>query len=237
MNYELNRDPVPLIVLQCASCKTILGDTSEFVGVATIKDTKLVVIPGKTTLSNSPCTPSGPLSRSRPAVQPGAVATEVTVDRIPQQSTTDAGEALAHFALCCVGCGTVCGRMYTAVPPHLAGLKDAFAVDVSRCTSYAVGSGDLRTDRDGTQPADDRHHAGAAPHQPDSNGQQGNVMTRIDALEAELLKMQHIILLHDVQLQPLPGYQSLPTEGQGAAPDEAHYMYENAPLALETNGV
>ena len=34
------------VVLQCASCKSILGDTTEFVCAATLPDTKLITVRG-----------------------------------------------------------------------------------------------------------------------------------------------------------------------------------------------
>lgn len=39
--------PLPDVVLQCAGCKTILGDTHEFICCATVEGVNLVVIAGE----------------------------------------------------------------------------------------------------------------------------------------------------------------------------------------------
>jgi hypothetical protein len=39
-------EPLPDVVLQCSGCRTILGDTHEFVCTATIDTAKLMVMAG-----------------------------------------------------------------------------------------------------------------------------------------------------------------------------------------------
>jgi hypothetical protein len=44
---EISCDPIPHLVLQCASCRTIVGDTSEFACAASHDGLKLLVLRGE----------------------------------------------------------------------------------------------------------------------------------------------------------------------------------------------
>lgn len=45
---SLSLVPLPNVVLQCSGCKTIVGDTAEFVCAATIASTKIIAVRGAT---------------------------------------------------------------------------------------------------------------------------------------------------------------------------------------------
>lgn len=127
------------------------------------------------------------------------------MDSIPQSATVGA-QAFTFFHVCCSGCGGVVGRMYTQAPPEAQPLVNAFSFDAARCSSYRLGSADVRVSGEG----------GVPPAAPAAEGGAGvaELAARVEALETELLKMQGMILLHDGQLEQLPGY---PTADAAAA--------------------
>lgn len=93
--------------------------------------------------------------------------------------------------------------MYTQVPPALHALHSVFSFDVMKCTSYRLGSADIRVAGQGG----DRGEGGSKPSSSDDRSME-EVCAKLEALEVEMLKMQGMILLHDTQLQTLPGYPS-----------------------------
>ena len=54
---SLSLVPLPNVVLQCSGCKTIVGDTAEFVAAATIASTKIIAVRGATATQH-PLNPS-----------------------------------------------------------------------------------------------------------------------------------------------------------------------------------
>jgi hypothetical protein len=100
--------------------------------------------------------------------------------------------------------------MYTDAPVEAATMLNMFAFDISKCSSYRLGSADIRVS------GDDNTTSGAAPlggvgaeaagDPTAAAAGAGDLLARIESLETELLKMQGMILLHDGQLQTLPGY-------------------------------
>jgi hypothetical protein len=138
----------------------------------------------------------------------------VTVDRIAQGGA----QSGTYFPICCSACGSALGRVYTAAPPSAPALAAAFSFDAARCTSYRVGSADIRvgdapdaaaaggseaTSQGAGAAAPRGNAAAAAPAAAPGEA----LAARVEALEAELLRMQGVILLHDAQLQALPEYQ------------------------------
>ena len=126
-------------------------------------------------------------------------------------------QVFTYFNVCCTGCGGVVGRMYTQVPSEAQPLQNSFSFDVAKCSCYKFGSADLRvsdensvpppstttvTDHDDVDQLAGNNGGGGGG----GGGTQELLLARVDALEAELLKMQGMILLHDGQLQGLPGY-------------------------------
>ncbi len=104
--------------------------------------------------------------------------------------------------------------MYTDAPSEASPLLNMFAFDVSKCSSYRLGSADIRVsggEKSTSGAAAGRLEGGeptttAAAATGVAVGPAGELLARIETLEAEMLKMQGMILLHDGQLQTLPGY-------------------------------
>lgn len=83
---------------------------------------------------------------------------EARVDRIPHntfagseasssaaaRSGSGGGERSTHFTVCCAGCGAAVGRLYTEVPTALALIQNLFCLEADRCTSYELGTAELR---------------------------------------------------------------------------------------------
>ena len=103
--------------------------------------------------------------------------------------------------------------MYTQVPSHAQPLVNAFSFDVAKCGSYQLGSADIRVNEpsvggEGPSGGGVAEAGIGAKAAGGGAGERvaGELQARIEALEAEMLKMQGMILLHDGQLQQLPGY-------------------------------
>lgn len=47
MGYQISAESLPLIIMQCKNCNSIVGDTSEFVCAASWNDNRLVVLGGE----------------------------------------------------------------------------------------------------------------------------------------------------------------------------------------------
>ncbi|KAL4536726.1 hypothetical protein Ndes2437B_g06128 [Nannochloris sp. 'desiccata'] len=133
------------LVIQCSSCKTIVGDTAANSYAATIGATKIIAVPA---------------------------ASDVTVDRIPQKDTLDS-QTYTYFHL-------LKFPEETKSEVGAVGVANAIRTEPTAATAAANG---------------------AAPA-----NNVGDLLARIETLETEMLKMQGMILLHDGQLQTLPGY-------------------------------
>lgn len=121
---------------------------------------------------------------------PFSAATEVRVDQ--KDSRED------HFDIHCQHCSHLVGRMYFTVPSEeCSKILNAFAFDVAHCLSYQLGSSELRVQ----QPEEE-------PRTASTTISQSTLQNRIETLEADLLKIQSLLLWHDSQLQQLPGYQT-----------------------------
>jgi hypothetical protein len=108
--------------------------------------------------------------------------------------------------------------MYTEAPPQALPLLNLFSFIISKCSSYRLGSAAIRVSRGDSSEFGDVGVAGTlGAVQPTTAtalaaNNEGDLLARIETLEAEMLKMQGMILLHDGQLQTLPGY---PTAAEG----------------------
>ena len=60
------------------------------------------------------------------------------------RSASAGGERCTHYAVCCAGCGAAVGRLYTDVPAALAPIRNQFCLEAERCTTYELGSAELR---------------------------------------------------------------------------------------------
>ncbi len=101
--------------------------------------------------------------------------------------------------------------MYTAAPTEAQPLLNAFSFDATKCSSYRLGSADIRVSGEaGGAPA-----AAAAVAAGADVAAVAELLARVEALETEMLKMQGMILLHDGQLQQLPGYPTADPAGGG----------------------
>jgi hypothetical protein len=110
--------------------------------------------------------------------------------------------------------------MYTEAPSEALPLLKMFSFDVSKCSSYRLGSADIRVSTaennnnsgiavGGSAGGALGEEGGAPTSAVPATGAPayvGELLSRIETLEAEMLKMQGMILLHDGQLQTLPGY-------------------------------
>eukprot|EP00887_Chlorella_sp_A99_P006289 scaffold3.g6289.t1 len=193
-------DPLPgQVVFQCASCRAVLGDSTDYCGVAGVGGASLIVL---------------------------QAANEVTVDRIPQTEALPVGPDGADadttfFAVCCSECGSAVGRMYTVVPPELAPVLHRFAYAGDRIASYALGSAALRSAAASAQPA-----AGAQPgnteqqqqqeemvlaepegeqEQQAEGGELGELRRRLEEMEADILQLKYMYTLHEQKIASLDG--------------------------------
>ena len=129
-------EPLPdQLVLQCGGCKTILGDTHDFVCTATVGQTNLLVLSGERADARDHVSMRRgcALAAGSPLPPAAAAGTDISVDRV-LQSTDAAGASCTHFPVCCCGCGSAVGRMYTRPPPGLEALVNTFAMEASRCS-------------------------------------------------------------------------------------------------------
>ena len=109
--------------------------------------------------------------------------------------------------------------MYTEAPAASVPLLNTFAFDVSKCSSYRLGSADIRVSGgdnpsglatvgglEGSAGVQGGAAGGGGDDSSLAAANVGELLSRIENLESEMLKMQGMILLHDGQLQTLPGY-------------------------------
>lgn len=106
--------------------------------------------------------------------------------------------------------------MYTEAPPEALPLLNIFSFIISKCSSYRLGSAAIKVSRGDKSEVGAVGVANAIRTEPTAataaaNGAApannvGDLLARIETLETEMLKMQGMILLHDGQLQTLPGY-------------------------------
>lgn len=149
---------------------------------------------------------------SRPCL-PGL--SEARVDRIPthtalgaaasssgaQRSGSAGGERCTHFAVCCAGCGAAVGRLYTDVPASLAPIRNQFCLEAERCTTYELGSAEMRApgssgaaqqqQQGGAAAAAAAAGAGGAPAGVDA-GMALDLLQRIEHLEASLCTVSRL---------------------------------------------
>lgn len=134
---------------------------------------------------------------------------EARVDRIPHNTITGAaasssgaarsasasGERSTHFTVCCSSCGAAVGRLYTEVPAALSLIHNLFCLEADRCTSYELGSAELRSPGSGAAPQQQQQGAAgvAAAAAVGAAGVPGvdaslvlNLLQRIEHLEASL---------------------------------------------------
>lgn len=113
------------------------------------------------------------------------------------RSGSGGGERSTHFTVCCAGCGAAVGRLYTEVPTALALIQNLFCLEADRCTSYELGSAELRAS--GSTAAQQQQQRQPEPLVL-------NLLQRLEHLEASLCNVQGMQVLHDTQLRGLPGY-------------------------------
>lgn len=51
MEPSFRRDPIPACVFQCASCRTLVGDSTAFMGVAGVNGASLIVLQCRSSVS------------------------------------------------------------------------------------------------------------------------------------------------------------------------------------------
>jgi len=106
--------------------------------------------------------------------------------------------------------------MYTEAPPEGLSLLNIFSFITDKCTIYRLGSAAIKVSKGDSSEAGAIGVAGAIGEEPTAAtaaatgaapaNREGDLLARVETLEAEMLKMQGMILLHDGQLQTLSGY-------------------------------
>ncbi|KAL4458417.1 hypothetical protein ABPG75_013282 [Micractinium tetrahymenae] len=199
------------LVFSCRGCRTILGDSTDFVcSMQALDGARFVCLRG---------------------------ATEVRVDSIP---TTSAGlHNSVHFSVCCVPCGAAVGRLYTQLPPALAPALNLLCLEDACCLSYELGTAEVRLAA-GVGSSGMAAAAPASQQQQQQQQQQGQrdprllgssgavglggaataggalgtdpalvleLLQRVEQLEATLCTTQAMLVMHDEQLRELQGYR------------------------------
>lgn len=241
-----DRQSAAPLVFQCTSCRAVLSDSQELVCTLTAPGpdaAKCVVVRGAAAAAARfgdalVCLSVPTLLTCQRVHVCIAGMSDARVDRIAHTSVSSTGQRATFFSLCCGSCGAVVGRTYTEAPAGASRIQNLFCLEVSRCTSYELGSSEMR--------------AAAAPqqqqlqlHRSEDNGVGPGVdsplvldlLQRLEHLEASLctvgtsldylaavaspgfepaaadgsptpVQLQGIQVLHDAQLRTLPGYQA-----------------------------
>ena len=122
----VTRPPEPPLVVQCAGCKAILGDTTS-----TFKALHYGM---------------------RTVTLRGAVGVKVAGgDERRAGRGPDAGSAFRELS--CVGCGKLVGKIYTATPAGLDPLRDGFTFSPDAVDTFQLGTCDLLLGDDPSGPA------------------------------------------------------------------------------------
>ncbi|GAB4822083.1 hypothetical protein N2152v2_009129 [Parachlorella kessleri] len=172
--------PLPSIVLQCGQCRLICGDTTELVASVACGDLRLVVL---------------------------RAATDVTVDRASVRAAGEPDPGGCFFNVCCTGCGSALGRLYTEAAAGLECLLNNFSFIAS---NYELGTSEIRvasaTEAGDAGAASAATPAGTARALAGAEAVVAELAARVELLEAELTKMQGMVLLHEAQLRQLPAH-------------------------------
>ena len=102
--------PMPLVVFQCSTCRSIFGDSYAF--VCSTEQLWLV------TLSH---------------------VTHVTLDQHVQTAGAGLDAGSSYYELLCQNCQAVLGRKYLTTPVALDGIRDLFSFSTEAITSYTLG--------------------------------------------------------------------------------------------------
>ncbi|KAK9831335.1 hypothetical protein WJX81_003376 [Elliptochloris bilobata] len=165
----------------------------------------------------------------------------VQVDKILQWGSLLADRDSSYLAVTCKGCGTAVGRRYTRVPEDLALLAAGFTLSTQHLQSHTLGSSEVRlasghpaptAPAAAANPNSDPALTSPGPHGQLANGNgaakagRAELEARLEQLEADLIKVQNILLLHDERLEDLQACAAVPPPGQPAPsqapPDQAH---------------
>ncbi|KAL4429572.1 hypothetical protein ABPG77_008621 [Micractinium sp. CCAP 211/92] len=205
------------LVFQCRGCRTVLGDSTDFVCSMQAPDgARFVCLRG---------------------------ATEVRVDSI---ATASAGlQSTVHFSVCCVPCGAAVGRLYTQLPQALAPALNLLCLEDACCLSYELGAAEVRAPAGGgsssaaamQQQQQQQQQQQRQQRDPrmlgSSTGLAGGaaaggaagtdsplvleLLQRVEQLEATLCTTQAMLVMHDEQLRELQGYRGDETAAAAGA--------------------
>uniref|UniRef100_A0AAV1UN48 Mis18 domain-containing protein n=1 Tax=Peronospora matthiolae TaxID=2874970 RepID=A0AAV1UN48_9STRA len=106
----LEDGPMPLVVFQCSTCRSIFGDSYAF--VSSTEQLWLV------TLSH---------------------VTNVALNQEVQTAGTGLDNGSSYYELLCQNCQAVLGRKYLTTPVALDGIRDLFSFSTEAITSYTLG--------------------------------------------------------------------------------------------------
>jgi hypothetical protein len=125
---------LPIAVLQCSACRTIIGDSSTMVYSCTPHTVQ---------------TPGGDeqAEREREQQEGGWVALSACAPRAVERedalvASSDPWDiGCLYYPLSCVHCQKVIGKMYHSTPRVLDPLRDQYCFNWSEISTYCVGSG------------------------------------------------------------------------------------------------
>ena len=168
--------PEGAMVLMCAGCRGIVGDTSAFVA----------------------------LHHGLKGIALSSASDVEVMRRKPETSTRGVDAGSSFLVVRCSNCQASVGRVYVSTPRHLDPLRNCFTfLSGEGVTSYALGSGEVRLEGGGGEGGSDLHVG--PPTGGASNPAQSTAAldTRLEALEGAQLKVQNLLLLYNERLEAL----------------------------------
>ncbi|KAL3157803.1 hypothetical protein ABBQ32_012226 [Trebouxia sp. C0010 RCD-2024] len=180
----------PTLVFQCASCRSILSDSDLF--VCSIEILNVLVVTGGSGIHVDPIN------------QPCSLVSQTERDS-------------SYMAVTCECCGSAVGRMYTQTPPELTPIAQKFTLEIASITSYKLGHSEVHSTGEPqaallTPAPSAANQAGGQTNNMSQNipdmqqpYAESSLQDRIQQLEADMTKVQNMLLLHSERLDSMSG--------------------------------
>ncbi|CAL8469497.1 g9038 [Coccomyxa elongata] len=157
-------------------------------------------------------------------------ATGVAIDRIQQRYSLSSADDSIYYSILCENCGIFVGRLYLKTSEDLECLLGGFSFDVNAINSHQLGQCEVRAAgrpiEGGTLPGSNGIESATTrcslPHLPDgaAPSSKQNLLDRMEQLEADLIKMQNILLLHNERLEAIESIPTSTVPSTDAAPQQ-----------------
>ncbi|BDA44767.1 hypothetical protein COCOBI_06-2450 [Coccomyxa sp. Obi] len=157
-------------------------------------------------------------------------ATGVAIDRIQQKHSLSSADDSVYYSILCENCGIFVGRLYLKTSENLECLLGGFSFDVNAINSHQLGQCEMRAagrpDERGCLPDINSIECAtinsSLPHPPEGAepSSEQHLLDRMEQLEADLIKMQNILLLHNERLEAIESIPISTVPSTDAAPQQ-----------------